>query len=353
MMLFTSVASAAGPVAKTLQVYFRDIKININGNIKQPSQEPFLYNGTTYVPLRFISEAMGKSVSWDDQKNLITITDGASSVESLKQQIAQKDQELNYYRNLQISLTSRISQLEKELEEAKEAASKKSSSEDIEDYLYDEYGSWNGMKFDFYVKESKSKVTLTIELNKNKYKSKWDSTSKSKLEGWLEDIYEDVKDEFPKLKFSGTLEDTYNDEVMLELGETSKKKLTVEYLKASGKTGSSGKYDLEDDLNDEFGWDLDYYHRDFGDMEVDIFADVDDDWEEIYITIEVDTKKYGDEWDAVAGTSGAEKWIRDILYYAEDEYPDYYIEGEIINTSDKTLATFRISSSGKVTISWK
>ena len=352
MLLFASVALGAGPIAKTLQVYYRDIKIKIDGNIKDPGQaQPFLYNGATYVPLRFVSEAMGKSVSWDDKQNLITITDGQYSVESLKQQIAQKDSELLYLRNQQINMASEISQLKKDLEEAKSSSKKKTSKDDIEDYLYDEYGSWNGMKFDFYVKDSRSSVTLTIELNRNKYKSKWDGLTKTKLEKWLQDIYDDVMDEYPKLKFSGTLEDTYDDETLLELGE-SRSKITVEYLKASGKNSSRSRYYLEDELNDEFGYGLTSYNKDFGKMTVDIIADVDDDYEEIDITLKVDTKNYGKEWDYVAETRGAENWIKDIVSYAQDEYTKYAVYGTIKNSGNKTMATFKATSSGKVTINW-
>jgi len=194
-------------------------------------------------------------------------------------------------------------------------------------------------------------VTLTIELNKNKYKTKWNDLAKSKLESWLKDIYDDVVEEYPTLKFTGTIEDTYDDETLVKLSE-SKSKIAVEYLKASGKTGSGSKYYLEDDLNDDYGWGLSYYDKYFGKMEVDILAEVDEDWEEIYITIKVDTKNYGEEWDDVAEGSGATKWIKDIVTYSRDEYPDYYVEGVIKNSGNKTMASFKTSSSGKLSIDW-
>ncbi|WP_286883867.1 BsuPI-related putative proteinase inhibitor [Aneurinibacillus sp. UBA3580] len=34
-----------------------------------------IYNGTTYVPIRFISEALGKEVGWEQESRTITITD--------------------------------------------------------------------------------------------------------------------------------------------------------------------------------------------------------------------------------------------------------------------------------------
>ena len=87
-------------------------------------------------------------------------------------------------------------------------------------------------------------------------------------------------------------------------------------------------------------------------MTVDIIADVDDDYEEIDITLKVDTKNYGKEWDYVAETRGAENWIKDIVSYAQDEYTKYAVYGTIKNSGNKTMATFKATSSGKVTINW-
>lgn len=56
---------------QTIQVSFDQIKIAVDGNIITPKDasgnvvEPFIYNGTTYLPIRAIGEAIGKSVSWD------------------------------------------------------------------------------------------------------------------------------------------------------------------------------------------------------------------------------------------------------------------------------------------------
>ena len=39
-------------------------------------EEPFEYNGRTYVPLRFVSEALGKQVGWDGYNGIVSIVDG-------------------------------------------------------------------------------------------------------------------------------------------------------------------------------------------------------------------------------------------------------------------------------------
>lgn len=57
-----------------IEVYFNDLKYMIDGVQKKPIvNQGFIYSGTTYVPLRFISEALGKEVSWDGETDTIWV----------------------------------------------------------------------------------------------------------------------------------------------------------------------------------------------------------------------------------------------------------------------------------------
>jgi hypothetical protein len=64
---------------KTITVTYRNITIYVNGQKKTPEEEPFIYNGRTYVPLRFIAEALNKEVKWDGVNNRIDINDTNSA----------------------------------------------------------------------------------------------------------------------------------------------------------------------------------------------------------------------------------------------------------------------------------
>ena len=61
----------AKDISETAQLYYRNIKIFIDGAEIVPKGsdgsvvEPFIMNGATYLPVRAISEALGKDVSWD------------------------------------------------------------------------------------------------------------------------------------------------------------------------------------------------------------------------------------------------------------------------------------------------
>jgi len=60
---------------KNISVAYRNITIQINGKLVPSEQEPFIYAGRTFVPLRTIGDAFNKKVDWDNAKNQITISD--------------------------------------------------------------------------------------------------------------------------------------------------------------------------------------------------------------------------------------------------------------------------------------
>ncbi len=64
----------------TIDVFYRDIKIVVDNNQVElgldstgKNIEPFIYNGTTYLPVRAVSEALGKEVSWDGKTSTVYI----------------------------------------------------------------------------------------------------------------------------------------------------------------------------------------------------------------------------------------------------------------------------------------
>ena len=80
VLLFSGVAAAATR-QETITVTYRDIKIVVDGEVFVPKDvngkivEPFLYQGTTYLPVRAVSEALGKEVTWDGAASMVHIED--------------------------------------------------------------------------------------------------------------------------------------------------------------------------------------------------------------------------------------------------------------------------------------
>lgn len=67
-------------ILKNIQVTYRNITIHINGKIVPSEQEPFVYQGRAFVPLRTIGDAFNKKIEWDNAKNIINITEPGSEI---------------------------------------------------------------------------------------------------------------------------------------------------------------------------------------------------------------------------------------------------------------------------------
>lgn len=100
--------------------------------------------------------------------------------------------------------------------------------------------------------------------------------------------------------------------------------------------------DLEDQLNKD--------HDEYKDVEFDITLSGDED--DVTVTVDVDLDDFEDEWDDLT-TSNKTSYLQGICDDILDAYEDADISGKIrdVSTSSKkTILTFTVSSSGKVSI---
>ena len=71
--------------SRTETLTYQDIKITMDGKALVPKDangntvEPFIINGTTYLPVRAISEALGLGVSWDGVTSTVKLTSPGTS----------------------------------------------------------------------------------------------------------------------------------------------------------------------------------------------------------------------------------------------------------------------------------
>ncbi|MGN0106404.1 MAG: stalk domain-containing protein [Hominilimicola sp.] len=82
----TMVTALAEPVEQAISVVFDNYRIIIDGADKSNAPDdskPFIYNGRTYVPLRYIGESMGKKVLWDGDTKSIYINDEGTQREDV------------------------------------------------------------------------------------------------------------------------------------------------------------------------------------------------------------------------------------------------------------------------------
>lgn len=87
-ILVGMISSATATTGKQ-QAYleYNDIKISLNGSLVTPKDadgniiEPFTIDGTTYLPVRAVGNALGLTVGWDQStKTVILTNDGTSQI---------------------------------------------------------------------------------------------------------------------------------------------------------------------------------------------------------------------------------------------------------------------------------
>ncbi|MCD8215230.1 MAG: NPCBM/NEW2 domain-containing protein [Clostridiales bacterium] len=69
---FLSVPVVAKQAVETAELTFKNIVVYVDGQVVDTTEaEPFIYNGTTYLPLRTVAEALGKEVNWVGETNTV------------------------------------------------------------------------------------------------------------------------------------------------------------------------------------------------------------------------------------------------------------------------------------------
>lgn len=82
------VPTLAANIQKQITATYKDIKLYVDGKEVVPKDaggnvvEPFVSNGTTYLPVRAVGEAFGKEVTWDGTNNSVYIGKAPGEVES-------------------------------------------------------------------------------------------------------------------------------------------------------------------------------------------------------------------------------------------------------------------------------
>ena len=64
--------------SKNIEAFYNNIKIKVYGQlVNTEGNEPFIVGGRTYVPARYVAEAMGGKVNWNAETNTVEILKGA------------------------------------------------------------------------------------------------------------------------------------------------------------------------------------------------------------------------------------------------------------------------------------
>jgi len=79
MLMLSGVTALAAARTESIQVTFNNIRLVVNGTPITPRDgagnvvEPFIWNGTTYLPVRAVASALGQEVEWDGNTQTVYI----------------------------------------------------------------------------------------------------------------------------------------------------------------------------------------------------------------------------------------------------------------------------------------
>jgi len=89
--LFIAVILALASLAFAVQVSAEEANLFVNGEEIQTEVSPILEDGTTLVPVRFVTEALGAKVIWDDETQSVFISGPAVVALKIGSKQASKD----------------------------------------------------------------------------------------------------------------------------------------------------------------------------------------------------------------------------------------------------------------------
>lgn len=305
--------SFAATAQQKLNAVYSNIVIKYNNATvsTDSTTEPFMVNGTTFVPVRLIGEATGNKVTWDQTTKTINISSTTSStdqatIDSLTKELAEAKLDLS---DKNAEITQLSAKLAAALEEDEDV-----DIDDLEDSIKDDYEDYNDTDASIKVTGDEDDVEVTIEVDEDG----WNDLSSTKQKNYLQNIVDDILDVYEDADITGTVENDDSDELVTFTVSSSG---TVKVTEASADID-----DVEDDLNDDYG-DYKGYTWD-----IRLSGDEDDLTVKVYVA--------DDEWESMSSStiSNFQDYIIDAL---EDEFPDADITGYIYSDDDGSrLDTF-------------
>lgn len=323
-----SVGFAAGQF-KNLKAWFGEIKIFRNQTQIQLEPKPFIVDGTTYVPLRALSNIFDKEILWDGTNYRIDINDkpGQISTDNFNYMmglLTEKQNEIN-------ELKAKVAKLEKELA-AKESS--KTSISELEKYLNKEYGYYRNMWFDIYLSGKKDDIIVKIYVDLDKYYSKWNALSSTQIKSFIEDIVEEIEYDYNNADIEGYIEDDSTGDKLVDFYINAKGNLIID-TDYDYYSGSNTLSDMEKYLNN--------YHDECEGVEFVIKLY----WDKYDIEVNIDA----DDWFKLSSYERKD-YLEEIYYQINRKFPDAEIYGDVYDEWTKDIIYFDFDSRGKVIIDY-
>jgi hypothetical protein len=189
---FTSVGYGKSTM-EVLSAYYKNISIFRDGIQATFTHEPFIVDGTTYVPVRDMSELLGETVTFDQETYRIDIT-STTNVAELQAKILEQQLTIS-------SLESQIATLNTQIDDDYDL-------NDLEDELNDGYYELDDIDVNIEVDGDEDGLEVYIYVEVDDLYEDQDG-DEDVVEDYLYDIYDEIMDydEFEDAEIYGEIED--------------------------------------------------------------------------------------------------------------------------------------------------
>ncbi len=202
----SSVMLQAASITKTLKAVYNNIAISYNGQIKKLSTEPFMVNGTTYVPLRAIGEIMGADVSWAN--NTVYINAKTASSTAYEQEIAAKN-----FENASLRQQLEIARKKIEALEGTGTDGKNLTTEAIGNTLSkikSKYKTTYDVEWGYDLRVVSGRLEFAVSYDSRYDEADFDKTTAEKRKQFIKDMCYDIAATHKEVEIRGTLKDSKN-----------------------------------------------------------------------------------------------------------------------------------------------
>lgn len=320
IMLTLSIASTtfATNSIKNLQAYYKNIIIFKNGNQASFSNEPFIVDGTTYVPIRDMSELLGKTVTFNPATYRIDIADTAdANTIALQTKLVQQEITIKNLESQIAALKAQHDNNDYDLDQ-------------LEEDLIDEFGEFDDVAIDdIKISGDEDDIEVEIYIDLDEYQTEWDDIE-ADIDEYLQAVVDFILDEFEDADIEGyVLDESNKGDEILKFTLSTKNKVVVG---GNSTFDDADLDDLEDDLNEDL---YDFYYKKDIYFEFSLYSDDDD---EIEVIIDVyyddDTEEYDLDDEEIldyVSESQVEDFLNEVYDYIIDidEFEDADIFGEI------------------------
>jgi len=248
LFLVTAVAKAA---TVTNQVSISQvIKLIVNGKTINvlANEEPVIFKGRTFVPIRIVAEALNLKVDWDSKNKIVKITGKTTDSDANILLLAQKEKTIQDLTAQLAQKNSQIKSLQDQIDSLKEK--NKSDLGDLEDELNSDYDHLEDVRIDeINLDGDEDDLNVGIEVNLDDYGSNWEKLTDSEINSWIKSLVNSIQDKLSEdTQVTGEIIDNDSDDTLVKFSKDGDDDLEVTFKDQDYRVDTEAIEDVEDDL---------------------------------------------------------------------------------------------------------